>query len=158
MTRGGLLVYAAVGASCASYGWADRPAAGGIARPVTVRTVDVDAHAGVDAAALTRALIDELRRAGVVGAAWSGADAPADVIACDVAVVDDAGFGEHTFVSVSTRCAVDGFVVTERRGDAQVGLRATARHAGRSAAADSAARASFADVAHDLARHLRGGS
>lgn len=139
---------------CASYGWADRPGPSIVDRPVVVRTIDIDAHAGTDGADLTRQLIAELERAGVSNASWSSSGAQ-DVVECNVALVDDVGFGDHAFVRVSTQCKIDGELVTTRTADAQLALADSDRRLGRRRAAESAARATLSAVASDLATHMR---
>lgn len=52
---------------CASYGWADRDAP---PQTVAVTTIDVDPHSGVDAALLTRELVEALGKRGV-NAKWA---------------------------------------------------------------------------------------
>ena len=102
--------------SCASYGWADRSGPTVVDRAVAVRTIDLDAHAGADSAALTRELVAELRRVGLHGSTWTGAERTRDVVSCDIALVDDHRFGDHAYIRVLTRCRVDGKLVASRHG------------------------------------------
>ncbi len=149
-----LLALGVMTCGCASYGWADRAGEHTVTRPIVVRTIDIDAHAGADAAALTRELVRELHRAGVRTATWTGANQRRDVVECDIALERDEGFGDTAFVAVSTACRVDGTLVTTHTADAQLALTATDRRLGRRRAAESAARLSFPAVAIDLAGYL----
>ena len=86
---------ALVGATaCSTYGWAARPGPTVTHELVAVRTVDVDASSGADAAYLTRTFVQALHGAGVVGAAWTTSPPEGGVLACDIAVTDDAAFGD----------------------------------------------------------------
>ncbi len=151
-----LSLSAALLAGCAAYGWADRPDGTGeqIQRRVTVRTIDVDADAATDAAALTRDFVDELRASGVVDARWSSAPAQRDVVICDVALHESTSFGNHTEVSASARCAVDGATLPQRTALAQSALSEDDRTQDRRRVAELAARRALLAAAHDVADRL----
>lgn len=141
-------------AGCAAYGWSNRPAETRVDRVVVVRTVDVDAHAAVSAAELTRDFVTELQRAGVPRANWTGAARPSDVVTCDIFFAEEESFDERGFVSASARCLVDQQPVGIREANAQLALGPEDRTLGRRRAAEIAARRALQLVASDVAQHL----
>lgn len=141
---------------CASYGWADRADASAGDHRVAVRTLDVDADAGVNASVLTQDFVLELRRAGL-GAEWTGAQRSSAVVECRVAIIGDAAFGAHSAVEVETSCELDGAHAARQKADAQVALDAIGQSAGRRRATEAAARASFTAVARELRDFLNEG-
>lgn len=140
--------------ACSAYGWAARPGPAVTHELVAVRTVDVDASSGADAAYLTRTFVQSLHGAGVVGAAWTTSPPARGALTCDVVVNDAAEFGDALHVTASARCALDGRFVAERLGDVQVATTTTARLSYRARAAEAASNAALAAVATDIADHL----
>lgn len=138
---------------CATYGWADRTDGDRSARPVAVRTLNIDADAGINAAVLTRDFVSELQRAGVA-AEWTGARRTRDVVQCRVALMRDDAFGLQSAVEVQTTCEVDGVRAARQSGDALIGHTAIDHTAGRKRAAEVATRSSFAAVARELVNYL----
>ncbi len=102
---------------CASYGWADRDAP---AQTVAVTTIDVDPHTGVDAALLTRELVEALGKRGV-NAEWASGKS---AIRCVLDLREEAGVQSAMTSLAQLDCSYQDASVS-RVGRSQATLPAT---------------------------------
>lgn len=91
--------------ACGSYGWAANARSSTIAR-VSVQTVKIAPHHGVEAASATRRFQEKLTARGVTVVPW-GAESPS-ALQCAVDLFDSEGIGSAYSARATVVCDLDG--------------------------------------------------